>query len=95
MWKSKEKPMATKFTLRPGQGNLLTAEKKSEKSPDYRGEIILDRDYAAGSSITLAGWKKVTPKGHLISLALDTRQNEDKQWPKPVGGRDDDNSVPF
>ena len=86
--------MATKFQLRPGQGNLLTSEKKSERSPDYRGEIILDRDYAAGSTITIAGWKKVTPKGHLISLSLDKRQNEDKQWPKPVGGRDE-NEVPF
>ena len=92
MWKGKT--MATKFQLRPGQGNLLTSEKKSERSPDYRGEIILDRDYAKGSTITLAGWKKVTPKGHLISLALDQRQNEDKQWPKPVGGRDE-NEVPF
>ena len=88
--------MAGKFQLRPGQGNLLTNEnKKSEKQPDYRGEIILDRDYSAGSSISLAGWRKQTPKGYLISLALDRRQNEDKQWPKPVGGRDDDNSVPF
>ena len=87
--------MATKFQLRPGQGNLLTAEKKSEKSPDFRGEIVLDKDYAAGSTITIAGWKKTTPRGYLISLALDRRQNEDKQWPKPVGGRDDDNTVPF
>ena len=29
MWKGK--PMAAKFQLRPGQGNLLTSEKKSEK----------------------------------------------------------------
>ena len=86
--------MATKFQLRPGQGNLLTAEKKSEKSPDFRGEIVLDKDYAAGSTITIAGWKKTTPRGYLISLALDRRQNEDKQWPTPVGGRDD-NTVPF
>ena len=92
MWKGK--PMAAKFQLRPGQGNLLTSEKKSEKSPDFRGEIVLDKDYSAGSTITIAGWKKTTPKGYLISLAIDKRQNEDKQWPKPVGGRDE-NEVPF
>lgn len=86
--------MANKFQLRPGQGNLLMSEKKNERSPDFRGEIILDKDYAAGSSITIAGWKKTTPRGYLISLAVDKRQNEDNQWPKQVGGRDD-NEVPF
>lgn len=86
--------MAAKFQLRPGQGNLLTNEKKQEKSPDYRGELVLDRDYAAGSSVTFAGWIKQTPRGHLVSLAVDKKQNEDKIWPKPVGGRDE-NEVPF
>lgn len=83
-----------KFQNRPGQGSLLMAEKKHDRSPDYKGEIVLDRDYAAGSTISIAAWKKATPRGHLLSLALDKRQNEDKQWPKPVGGLDD-NEVPF
>lgn len=86
--------MPTKYVLRPGQGNLKTVEKRTEKQPDYRGEIVLDRDYSAGSTIQIAGWKKVTPKGYIISIALDRRQNEDKQWPKQVGGRDP-NEVPF
>jgi hypothetical protein len=81
------------FKNRPGQGVLLTNEKKSEKQPDYKGEIVLDRDYGAGSVIKIAGWRKATKINHLIAIAIDTRQNEDKQWPKPVGN--DDNSIPF
>lgn len=82
----------SKFVNRPGQGVLLVNDKKTaEKQPDYKGEIVLDRDYGAGSTIRIAGWRKATKINHLIAIAIDQRQNEDKQWPKPV----DDNSVPF
>ena len=86
----------SKFTNKPGQGVLLVnANKPAEKQPDYKGEIVLDRDYSAGSTIRIAGWRKTTKINHLIAIAIDQRQNEDKIWPKPVGGRDDDNTVPF
>ena len=85
--------MAT-FKNGPGQGVLYINDKKTtEKQPDYRGELVLDQAYGAGSTINIAGWKKTTPKNHLISIRIDQKQDGSKQWPKPVGG--DDNDVPF
>jgi len=85
--------MATKFVNRPGSGVLKhNTTRKSDKSPDYWGEIVLDKDYSAGSTIELAGWKKPTPQNYLISMKITDKQPTDKQWPKVVG---DDNDVPF
>jgi hypothetical protein len=84
-----------KFTNKPGQGVLfINKGKTAEKQPDYKGELVLDQDYGKGTVITVAGWRKQTPQNHLIALAIDKRQNTDKQWPKQVGGVDD-NEVPF
>ena len=85
----------SKFKSRPGQGTLfINAEKKTEKAPDYKGELICDQDYGKGSVIKISGWKKPTPKNHLISLAVDNyKANTDKQWPKPVDT--DEDEVPF
>lgn len=83
----------SKFQNRPGQGVLLVNSNKSqERQPDYKGEIILDKDYGAGSVIGIAGWRKTTKMNHLISLSIDKKQDSGQQWPKPV---EDDNSVPF
>lgn len=87
--------MANKFINRPGSGVLKhNQNRKSENSPDYWGEIVLDKDYSAGSTIELSAWKKATPQNYLISIKINDRQNTDKQWPKPVGGLDD-SEVPF
>ena len=82
-----------KFINRPGSGVLKhNVNRKSENSPTYWGEIVLDKDYSAGSVIDIAGWKKETPQNYLISLKIADKQPTDKQWPKQVG---DDNDVPF
>jgi hypothetical protein len=79
---------------RDGGGVLFqNADKKHEKAPDYKGTLILDQDYGKGTEIKLAGWRKSTPRGHLISIAVDNyRANPDNQYPKPVVIDDD---VPF
>ena len=76
-----------------GKGVLFINDKKSKESqPDYTGKLVLDQDYGKGSEIKLSGWKKPTPKNHLISITINNyKANEDKQYPKPV--HDDD--VPF
>jgi hypothetical protein len=81
------------FKNRDGSGVLFqNTDKKHEKAPDYKGKIILSRDYTAGSEVKISGWKKPTPKGHLISLNEDNYSaNPDKQWPKPVK----DDEVPW
>ena len=84
--------MANKFINRPGTGVLKhSTNRKSEKSPDMYGELVLDKDYSAGSVLELAGWKKQTPQNYLISLKISERDS-DRQWPKKVM---DDNDVPF
>jgi len=43
--------------------------------------------------VKISGWRKKTPKNHLISLAVDNYSaNTDKQWPKPVN---EDETIPF
>jgi hypothetical protein len=87
-----EKPKMSKVR-KDGSGVLFQSEKKTEKHPDYTGSIILDQDYGKGSEIKIAGWRKPTPKGHLISISINTfKANADNQWPKRV---DNDDDVPF
>jgi hypothetical protein len=85
--------MASNFKQKEGTGVLFTnSDKKHEKAPDYKGTLLLDRDYAKGSEVKISGWKKATVKNHLISLSIDNYSaNKDKQWPKPVH----DDEVPF
>ena len=82
------------YKNKDGSGVLFFNEdKKHEKAPDYKGKLILDRDYSKGSEVKISGWRKKTPKNHLISLAVDNYSaNTDKQWPKPVN---EDETIPF
>ena len=64
-----------------GKGVLFQNEKKtSEKSPDYKGTLLLSKDYKAGQTLKISGWLKTTPQGHLVSLS------EDNWVPKPQDG---------
>ena len=79
-----------------GKGVLFTNDKKtSDKSPDWKGTLLLSEDYKAGQTLKIAGWTKNTPKGQLISLTEDTwKPNGDTQYPKEVN-RVKDSDVPF
>ena len=83
------------YKQKDGTGVLFCNEdKKHEKAPDYKGKIIADRDYSKGSEIKISGWRKKTPRNHLISLSVDNykAQDQDRQWPKAVN---EDEEVPF
>lgn len=84
-----------------GTGVLLTNTMKVEggKGPDWKGEIKLERDYAAGETVKLAAWTKQSARGPLISIKEDNWQPDPayKQnvQPAPSRSMDDDEDVPF
>ena len=82
----------------PGTGVLLTNRFKKGQGPDWRGEMKLERSYAAGETLKLAAWTKETAGGALISLKEDNYVRPEGQGntnPFPSKRRDDDNEVPF
>ena len=83
----------------PGTGVLLTNRyKKTAGAPDWRGELKLDRSYAAGETVKLAAWTKETAGGALISIKEDNyvRPEGGNTNPFPSKRRDDyDGEVPF
>jgi hypothetical protein len=64
-----------------GTGVLLTNRYKKGAGPDWRGELKIERSYAAGETIKLAAWTKETAGGALISLKEDN-------YVKPEGGNE-------
>ena len=84
-----------------GTGVLFTNSKKVEGTagPDSKGELKLERDYAAGEIIKLAAWTKQSAKGPLISLKEDNWKPDPnyKQNVQPVPSKslDGDDDVPF
>ena len=82
------------FEQKPGKGVLfVNAKKEKETQPDYTGNILLDRDYKAGELLKIGAWRKPTPKGHLISISVDTFTSNAsaQQYPRPVH----DDEIPF
>ena len=81
-----------------GTGVLLTNQRKKGAGPDWKGEIRVERAYAAGEVIKLAGWTKESAVGVLISLKEDnwrpTQENNGNVNPIPAK-RMDDEDVPF
>jgi hypothetical protein len=82
---------------KPGTGVLLTNRFKKGDGPDWRGELRLDRSYAAGEMVKLAAWTKETAGGALISLKEDNyvRPEGGNTNPFPSKRKDDDEEVPF
>ena len=80
--------------LLPGRGVLYTNHKKnSPKHPDLQGEYMLPD----GTKIRLSGWYKQTPRGTLVSLALDNYVRKEKvttDYPKEVNTPSEDD-IPF
>lgn len=87
---------------KPGTGVLFTNTKKPEggSGPDWKGELKLERDYAAGETVKIAAWTKQSGRGPLISLKEDNwqpdpgyKQNVQPTPSKSIDALDDD--VPF
>jgi len=85
----------------PGTGVLFSNSRKTEGSsgPDWKGEMKLERDYAAGETVKIAAWTKQSAKGPLISLKEDNWQPDPayKQnvQPMPSKSLDDGSDLPF
>lgn len=89
------------FEQRPDSGRLMAAQsKRSEKAPDYWGEIAIDIKDLTNAQVEkgfvtfkLSGWKKQSKSGvTYLSLAIDRRVREDDRKP---ARRQDDDDVPF
>jgi hypothetical protein len=71
---------------RPGKGVLFTNDKrKTDTQPHLKGGFTADRDIKQGEWVKLAGWRKPTPVGELISLAQDNFM-PDPNYKKPTEG---------
>lgn len=90
------------FEQRPDSGRLMAAQsKRSEKAPDYWGEIAIDIKDLTNAQVEkgfvvfkLSGWKKRSKSGTTyLSLAID-RRVRDEEPRKPTRPQDDDD-VPF
>jgi hypothetical protein len=68
------------YERKPGTGVLFSEGNKAhEKAPDYKGNLLLDRDYKAGEEIKLAGWAKTSGRGPLVSLSIDNFKPQPRQ----------------
>jgi hypothetical protein len=75
--------MSGTYGDQPGKGVLFSEEKRGEKSPDFKGKLILDRDYKAGEEVKMAGWQKSSRRGPLISLSIDSWKPDPNYKPDP------------
>lgn len=85
------------YEVRPGQGTLFQADKKSDNGPDVEGYLVLHRDVRAGERIRLAGWRKDTRDGKkMLSLkASDERARGEVQQQRRDPQRPLDDDIPF
>ena len=97
--------MTTEFKPRKDSGSLrATTSKRSEKSPDYWGDIAVDlRDQTnlrvvdGLTIIRVNGWKKADRSGKtFLSLAVDRFVPQNRSAPAPAPQNDDlDGDIPF
>ena len=91
----------------PGSGVMYWEDeqmRKSEKSPDYKGFLVLEMDYRAGEKLKVVAWQKPTSRGtNLLALKEDNyfkKKNMEEGKPTEVRpsytrSRRDDDDVPF
>lgn len=90
---------------RPDSGVLMASKtKRSEKSPDYWGELAIDMKNLQNVRVEnglhivrLSGWKRQSRAGStFLSLAIDRYVPEgEKPVQQPRRQRDDDDDIPF
>ncbi|MDE2020795.1 MAG: hypothetical protein KGJ13_10700 [Patescibacteria group bacterium] len=86
--------MADDFRNRPGQGVLFTNKTKgSERAPDFKGTLHIPEGTVVGQHVKIAGWKRQTAHGDLISLQIDNRTAE--KYPREVPQKRGPSDVPF
>lgn len=80
-------------------GLFVATVRKHEKSPDYFGNIKIDRTYLKflmdqhsedGVEIKIGGWKRESKNGNkFISLSVDTYVKKEDSPPAPVDSKDE------
>jgi len=94
----------------PNSGALFTRDKKSEKSPEWGGEInmeisllkrLIEESEDDGVKIKLSGWVRQGNRGEFISLKYDDFKpmSQDRQFnaPRqaPAQAEINDDDIPF
>ena len=103
---TERQPMSNLHNEKPGKGVMYweeEASRKGDKSPDFKGFIVLEMDYKAGEKLKLAAWQKPTSRGYnLLSLSEDNWSKKQRQTDKEVtpayakvSHRMNDDDVPF
>jgi hypothetical protein len=98
--------MSNLHNERPGKGVMYweeEASRKSDKSPDFKGFLVLEMDYKAGEKLKLALWQKPTSRGYnLLAVKEDNwlkKKKLEEGRPTEVEPkysiRKDDNDIPF
>ena len=89
------------YELRPNQGSLFSTKvKKTPKSPDYFGELLIDistLEIENGvAKVKHGGWKKYSEASGntFLSIQIDTWKPDNAQI-KPVPNGDMDDDIPF
>lgn len=93
------------FEHKKDSGRLMASQsKRTEKSPDYWGEIAIDvKDMTKVEKtedgllvFRLSGWKKKSKAGTTyLSIAVDRYIPKDDANPSPKRVQEDDEDVPF
>lgn len=93
------------FKPRPDSGNLnSSSSKRTEKSPDYFGEIAINLNDMTNIRIEdglhiikLSGWKKIAKSGKTyLSLGVKRKEFEEQaSAPPPAKQEISDDDIPF
>jgi hypothetical protein len=89
------------FEQKNGQGTLFKNKKEKDSWPDYKGYLVLDREYKAGEKIEIACWVKTPAKGGEKFLSLSIGKPREEKPASTYAARtagddiDLDDSVPF
>jgi hypothetical protein len=94
----------------PNSGALFTRDKKSEKSPEWGGDItmevsllkkLIEESDGDGVKIRLSGWVRQGNRGEFISIKYDDFKpmSQDRQFnaprPAPAQVEINDDDIPF
>jgi hypothetical protein len=89
------------FIIPPGRGYLWQQQKNKETDPDFKGDIVLQKDYKKGDKLTMRAYMSKTKKGAPYVSIYETvlqadfvKQAKAESYPREVN-IDDDDSVPF
>lgn len=91
------------YQTNPGQGTLFKNKKEKDSWPDYKGYLVLDREYKPGEKIEVACWVKTPAKGgeKFLSLSISKPREEKPQQTHASAshgsamGDDLDDGIPF